>query len=210
MASTTMHRHLTYVAMTRHRDAVGLYAGRDELKDLEALSMSLGRAGRQGDDARLHACLCRTAWAGRRHYCQERSWTLLPTGLTIGRRLTTALWGSAFARRPFGSPWKPRPGPTAVRGVWVRNSGCRWMKGKRSKPFRNRFRMAGNSAFDLAAYRPRRKILGTWAWPEDEGSGRWWTQEKPRQIAPAGSSFPQSSSAYPRSQNSTARSPSSS
>ncbi len=45
MASTTMDRHLTYVAMTRHRHAVGLYAGRDELKDLTALSTSLGRSG---------------------------------------------------------------------------------------------------------------------------------------------------------------------
>lgn len=45
MASTTMDRHLTYVAMTRHRHAVGLFAGRDELKDMKALSMSLGRSG---------------------------------------------------------------------------------------------------------------------------------------------------------------------
>lgn len=45
MASTTMDRHLAYVAMTRHRDRIGLYAGRDELKDLKALSTSLGRSG---------------------------------------------------------------------------------------------------------------------------------------------------------------------
>lgn len=45
MASTTMDRHLTYVAMTRHREAVGLYAGRDELKDMKALNASLGRSG---------------------------------------------------------------------------------------------------------------------------------------------------------------------
>lgn len=45
MASTTMDRHLAYVAMTRHRDTVGLYAGRDELIDLKALSTSLGRSG---------------------------------------------------------------------------------------------------------------------------------------------------------------------
>ncbi len=45
LASTTMDRHLTYVAMTRHRETVGLYAGRDELKDLKALSTSLGRSG---------------------------------------------------------------------------------------------------------------------------------------------------------------------
>jgi Ti-type conjugative transfer relaxase TraA len=45
MASATMDRHLTYVAMTRHRHAVTLYAGRNELKDMKALSASLGRSG---------------------------------------------------------------------------------------------------------------------------------------------------------------------
>jgi len=45
LASGTMDRHLTYVAMTRHRDQVKLYAGRDELKDLPALSASMGRSG---------------------------------------------------------------------------------------------------------------------------------------------------------------------
>jgi Ti-type conjugative transfer relaxase TraA len=45
LASGTMDRHLTYVSMTRHRDAVTLYAGRDEFKDKEALSARLSRAG---------------------------------------------------------------------------------------------------------------------------------------------------------------------
>ncbi|KSV84378.1 Ti-type conjugative transfer relaxase TraA [Sinorhizobium sp. GL28] len=45
MASATMDRHLSYVAMTRHRDQVQLYVGRDELKDMKALSFSMGRAG---------------------------------------------------------------------------------------------------------------------------------------------------------------------
>jgi len=45
MASGTMDRHLTYVAMTRHRDQVQLYAGRDELKDLPTLSANMGRSG---------------------------------------------------------------------------------------------------------------------------------------------------------------------
>jgi hypothetical protein len=40
-----MDRHLTYVAMTRHRDAVTLYAGRDEFRDTDALSARLSRAG---------------------------------------------------------------------------------------------------------------------------------------------------------------------
>lgn len=45
LASGSMDRHLTYVGMTRHRDSVTLYAGRDEFKDVAALSARLSRAG---------------------------------------------------------------------------------------------------------------------------------------------------------------------
>lgn len=45
MASGTMDRHLTYVAMTRHRDSVQLYADRDELKDMKTLAASMSRSG---------------------------------------------------------------------------------------------------------------------------------------------------------------------
>ncbi len=45
LASGTMDRHLTYVSMTRHRDEVALYAGREEFKDADALSARLSRAG---------------------------------------------------------------------------------------------------------------------------------------------------------------------
>ncbi|MDE2492525.1 MAG: Ti-type conjugative transfer relaxase TraA, partial [Alphaproteobacteria bacterium] len=45
LASGAMDRHLTYVGMTRHRDAATLYAGRDEFADLAALSSRLSRAG---------------------------------------------------------------------------------------------------------------------------------------------------------------------
>jgi Ti-type conjugative transfer relaxase TraA len=45
LASGTMDRHLAYVSMTRHRDAVALYAGRDEFKDIDALSGRLSRVG---------------------------------------------------------------------------------------------------------------------------------------------------------------------
>ncbi|MDC7260393.1 MULTISPECIES: Ti-type conjugative transfer relaxase TraA [unclassified Shinella] len=45
LASGTMDRHLTYVAMTRHRDSVQLHAGRDEFKDEKALSATFSRAG---------------------------------------------------------------------------------------------------------------------------------------------------------------------
>ena len=45
LASGSMDRHLAYVGMTRHRDQVTLYAGRDEFKDVAALSSRLSRAG---------------------------------------------------------------------------------------------------------------------------------------------------------------------
>ena len=48
LASGTMDRHLTYVAMTRHRDGVQLYAGQDEFRGnapMEALTARLGRDG---------------------------------------------------------------------------------------------------------------------------------------------------------------------
>jgi hypothetical protein len=46
-ASGSMDRHLTYVAMTRHRDEVRLYAGLDEFKGQEALSQRLSRSGQK-------------------------------------------------------------------------------------------------------------------------------------------------------------------
>lgn len=44
LASGTMDRHLTYVAMTRHRDGVTLYADRSEFSDMGALSGRLSRS----------------------------------------------------------------------------------------------------------------------------------------------------------------------
>ena len=44
LASETMDRHLTYVAMTRHRDGAALYASREEFADLAALSARLSRS----------------------------------------------------------------------------------------------------------------------------------------------------------------------
>ena len=45
MASATMDRHLTYVAMTRHRLQAMLYAGRDAFKDMHALTAGMSRSG---------------------------------------------------------------------------------------------------------------------------------------------------------------------
>jgi hypothetical protein len=45
LASEHMDRHASYVALTRHRDAVTLHYGRDEFQDGRALARRLGRAG---------------------------------------------------------------------------------------------------------------------------------------------------------------------
>ncbi|MGO7390475.1 Ti-type conjugative transfer relaxase TraA [Rhizobium ruizarguesonis] len=45
LASTTMDRHLTYVAMTRHREEVQLYTGLDAFKTERALTETLSRSG---------------------------------------------------------------------------------------------------------------------------------------------------------------------
>jgi Ti-type conjugative transfer relaxase TraA len=45
LASDRMDRHLSYVAMTRHREAATLYAGRDEFASLSELSARLSRSG---------------------------------------------------------------------------------------------------------------------------------------------------------------------
>lgn len=45
MASTTMDRHLTYVAMTRHREGARLYVDKQAVKDVATLGLSMGRSG---------------------------------------------------------------------------------------------------------------------------------------------------------------------
>jgi hypothetical protein len=62
LASATMDRHLTYVSMTRHREEVKLYAGKDEFKDTGALSARLARA--QAKETTLD--YDRAGYAGRR------------------------------------------------------------------------------------------------------------------------------------------------
>ena len=45
LASSTMDRHLTYVALTRHREDTGLYVDQAQFKDVPELSARLSRAG---------------------------------------------------------------------------------------------------------------------------------------------------------------------
>jgi hypothetical protein len=43
LATPGMDRHLAYVAMTRHREQAGIYAGHEDFKDFEALKQRLSR-----------------------------------------------------------------------------------------------------------------------------------------------------------------------
>jgi Ti-type conjugative transfer relaxase TraA len=73
LASGTMDRHLTYVAMTRHRDSVQLYASHDEFRDLEALSARLSRS--QAKETTLDYAQSREeqgADAARARYAERR------------------------------------------------------------------------------------------------------------------------------------------
>ena len=62
LASATMDRHLTYVAMTRHREEVQLYASAEDFRDMAALSARLSRS--QAKETTLD--YDRATYAGRR------------------------------------------------------------------------------------------------------------------------------------------------
>lgn len=108
MASATMDRHLTYVAMTRHRHAVGLYAGRDELKDLTALSTSLGRSG-----AKETVLDYTDAFAARRGL-----------GEGISLRSDIVLGSAAHRQDPYGAYDRPAA-PYSAMGERVRSPADR-------------------------------------------------------------------------------------
>lgn len=109
LGSGTMDRHLIYVAMTRHREAVTLYVDRGEFSDLRALSARLERS--QAKETTLdyeQAC-----YAGRRGLLQE-SEILIPEvvrelsmfdGLQLnsGRGISQAALGEGLASARLSS-----------------------------------------------------------------------------------------------------------
>ncbi|WP_438853239.1 Ti-type conjugative transfer relaxase TraA [Brevundimonas nasdae] len=93
LASGTMDRHLTYVAMTRHREAVTLYAGREEFRDGDALSARLSRAGLK--EMTLDYAARRGLEAPARvpgHDAEPRKRGLFD-GLTLNKRATVPQFG---------------------------------------------------------------------------------------------------------------------
>jgi hypothetical protein len=72
LASKSMDRHLTYVSMTRHRDGVALYAGRDEFSDMDSLAGRLSRAQLKETTLDYDQAAGVRAEAAREIYAQRR------------------------------------------------------------------------------------------------------------------------------------------
>lgn len=66
LASGSMDRHLTYVAMTRHRQEARLYAGRDEFRNTEELALRLARGGAKETTLDYDSAQARAQFAQRR------------------------------------------------------------------------------------------------------------------------------------------------
>ena len=106
-----MDRHLTYVGMTRHRDQVTLYAGRDEFKDVAALSSRLSRAGLKETTLDYD----RAAFAERRGL--DRA-IIVPEAMQRDAMRERATRDRALSREP-----KPRaPAPQGAREVAPKRS----------------------------------------------------------------------------------------
>jgi hypothetical protein len=72
LASKSMDRHLTYVSLTRHRDGVALYAGRDEFSDMDSLAGRLSRAQLKETTLDYDQAAGVRAEAAREIYAQRR------------------------------------------------------------------------------------------------------------------------------------------
>jgi Ti-type conjugative transfer relaxase TraA len=90
LASKSMDRHLTYVSMTRHRDGVALYAGRDEFSDMDALAGRLSRAQLKETTLDYDQAAGVRAEAAREIYAQRRGMDHAPESEIIIRPVQKA------------------------------------------------------------------------------------------------------------------------
>ena len=117
LASGGMDRHLAYVGMTRHRDAVTLYAGRDDFRDEAALTRRLGRARPK---------VSSLDFAERRGFATEKAWAENARAwMEHGREWLEALWGRAeqaivVMRERFAGLTQPEPAESQERGTSLR------------------------------------------------------------------------------------------
>ncbi|OYY04595.1 MAG: Ti-type conjugative transfer relaxase TraA [Acidocella sp. 35-58-6] len=97
LASGSMDRHMTYVAMTRHRDGVVLYADRSEFSDLGALTARLSRS--QAKETTLD--YDRAGYAQRRGFALRgtESEIVVPAGMRA-QQVPESLRGNLGSLRP--------------------------------------------------------------------------------------------------------------
>ena len=94
LASPGMDSHLTYVAMTRHREGVRLYAGRDDFADSKALSVKLSRFNG------CRSCLRKSD--GRTAEAESRGTTSARRGATARGECTPGTIGGRTAKTNAG------------------------------------------------------------------------------------------------------------
>ncbi|NEK54610.1 Ti-type conjugative transfer relaxase TraA [Rhizobium leguminosarum] len=119
MASGTMDRHLTYVAMTRHRDTVQLYAGMDEFADRNA-----GRLVEHGTAPYQHDPKNRDSYFVTLENDRGQKHTVWGVDLERGMREAAPEIGDRIALEHRGSETVRLPdGTTAERNAWKVHDG---------------------------------------------------------------------------------------
>ncbi|MGO6748247.1 Ti-type conjugative transfer relaxase TraA, partial [Rhizobium ruizarguesonis] len=122
LASTTMDRHLTYVAMTRHREEVQLYAGLDAFKTERALTETLSRSGVK------ETTLDYTHDFANRRGMEDRQ------GQGESDVASAAITKEAERIADIAAP-KPMPEPRPVKGLGIADGGsARNDRGDRDRP----------------------------------------------------------------------------
>ncbi len=119
LASATMDRHLTYVAMTRHRDGVQLYAGQEEFANRRAGRLvEHGAAPYEDDPGNRGSYFVSLENArGERHvtWGVDLGRAIAEAGAVIGDEIALKHMGSATVRLPDGR--------TAERNSWTVEKG---------------------------------------------------------------------------------------
>ena len=137
LSSGSMDRHLTYVAMTRHREEATLYAGRDEFKDLQGLSERLGRAG-----------LKETTLDYARDFAEQRG---MADRLGVSSEIVVPVRAESDAQRA-----KEREGESAARPSELSLEGAARETQQRAAPDREKLRAYGEAA--KAAFARSREV----------------------------------------------------
>ncbi len=106
LASETMDRHLTYVAMTRHRDGVQLYAGRDEFAGRQGgVLVEHGPAPYEHNPENRESYYITLERGGERHtvWGVDLERAIAEAGSQTGERIGLEVTGSEPVRLPDGT-----------------------------------------------------------------------------------------------------------